>query len=245
MALAHALPAVTSVSPVRRVLFSGLNGIGRPEHIALSFDDGPDPESTPAFLDALDDLGWRATFFMLGAMVRRAPSLAREVVGAGHEVALHGDIHVSHLLRRPSEVREDLESGLTTIVDATGARPRWFRPPYGALATSTVLFCSKLSLQTVLWTTWGREWTGRATAAGVAADVESGMRPGATVLLHDSDCTSAPGSWRSALDALPLIAEHLRGFEVGTISEHGIGRDGPACAHPTTLRGRVPPRPCT
>ena len=76
-----------------------LAGIGRPDHVALTFDDGPDPASTPLFLTELDRLGWKATFFLLGCMVRQAPSLAAELVAASHEVAVHGDRHDSHLRR--------------------------------------------------------------------------------------------------------------------------------------------------
>ena len=79
-----------------------LNGDGRPDHVALTFDDGPDPASTPAFLDLLDELGVRATFFVLGSMVERAPALARELAGRGHEVGVHGWDHRSLALRGPS-----------------------------------------------------------------------------------------------------------------------------------------------
>src|SRR3954452_11572119 len=84
--VAHAAPALTNVDIVRRRLFPGLSGTGTPGHVALTFDDGPQRDSTPAFLEALDRLGWRATFFMLGSMVERAPELAAEVAAAGHEV---------------------------------------------------------------------------------------------------------------------------------------------------------------
>ena len=70
-----------------------------------TFDDGPDPQSTPEFLAVLDELGWRATFFMLGDMVRRSPSIAREVAAAGHEVAVHGDLHRNMLWRTPGRDR--------------------------------------------------------------------------------------------------------------------------------------------
>ena len=70
------------MSPVAVRLTPDLVGLGRQGHVALTFDDGPDPASTPEFLGALDTLGWHATFFMLGEMVRKAPSLAAEVAAA-------------------------------------------------------------------------------------------------------------------------------------------------------------------
>src|SRR5947209_8240770 len=75
--------------------------------------------------------GARATFFMIGEQVRRRPSLAAEVMGAGHAVALHGDRHRLQLRLAGSEVRRDLELGAAAIAEATGQAPVWHRPPYG------------------------------------------------------------------------------------------------------------------
>jgi len=200
--------------------------MGANASVALTFDDGPDPASTPAFLDALDDLGWKATFFMLGSMVRRAPEIAAQVASAGHEVAVHGDQHRSHLWRSPRDVATDLGRATSTIVEATGRQPTWFRPPYGVLSTGSLVAARRLGLRTVLWTTWGRDWRAEATPTSVAADVESDLAPGGTVLLHDSDCTSAPGSWRSALGTLPALAELFaaRGLQPGPLGAHDVVR---------------------
>jgi peptidoglycan/xylan/chitin deacetylase (PgdA/CDA1 family) len=74
----------------------------------------------------------------------------------------------------------------------------------------------------VLWTTWGLDWKAGATGATVAANVRRTFVPGATVLLHDSDVTSTPDSWKATVDALPLLAGewHQRGYEVGPLGEH-------------------------
>ncbi|MEO5678940.1 MAG: polysaccharide deacetylase family protein [Acidimicrobiales bacterium] len=225
----HALPALSNVDVIRRRLLPGLAGVGAPGHVALTFDDGPDPRSTPAFLDALDRLGWRATFFMLGSMVRRAPALAAEVAAAGHEVAVHGDAHRSELFRGPLGLAGDLSRAVDTIASATGRRPVWFRPPYGTLSAGGVLAARRQRLRTVLWTTWGRDWRAEADPASVVGDVERHLGPGATVLLHDSDCTSAPDAWRSALGALEPLAGVFaaRGLTVGPLADHGLAADLP------------------
>jgi peptidoglycan/xylan/chitin deacetylase (PgdA/CDA1 family) len=118
-------------------------------------------------------------------------------------------------------VRRDLARGADAVEAATGVRPRWFRPPYGVLSAGSVRAAAGLGLTPVLWTAWGRDWL-PATGERVAATVHAGLRPGATVLLHDSDCTSAPGSWRATVAALPVLAEELdrRAWEVQPLREH-------------------------
>ncbi len=220
----HALPMVTCISAVRRRAVPRLAGVGAPGRVALTFDDGPDPESTPAFLSALDDLGWKATFFMLGPMVRRAPALAAEIASAGHEIAVHGERHRSHLWRSPRDLNDDLTRATATLTEATGQPLRWFRPPYGALSAGSLLAARGQNLKTVLWTSWGRDWRTGATPDSVATDVRRGLHPGATVLLHDSDCTSSPGSWRSTLASLPALADLFAEQELrpGRLADHGL-----------------------
>jgi peptidoglycan/xylan/chitin deacetylase (PgdA/CDA1 family) len=219
-AAVHALPALTARGPVRR-LTPGLAGEGRPGGVALTFDDGPDPAGTPAVLAALADLGWHATFFLLASQVRRFPEMARLVVDAGHEVAVHGTIHRNHLVRTPLGIRRDLSIAAREITEVTGVRPRWFRPPYGVLSAGTLWAARDLGLTPVLWTAWGKDWRA-GPPAGVAAEVMRTLRDGGTVLLHDSDCTSRPGSWRSTVAALPLLAAllHARHLEVRTLADH-------------------------
>ncbi|MHB8295079.1 MAG: polysaccharide deacetylase family protein [Acidimicrobiales bacterium] len=221
-AAAHFLPAVTSLAAIRRGATPGLAGTGRADHVALTFDDGPDPVSTPMFLDQLGSLGIKATFFMLGSMARRAPEVAAEVVSRGHEVALHGYGHRAAPWRGVAASRREMTRGFDWVTGSSGAAPSFVRPPYGLLTSPILIAARRLSLRPVLWTVWGRDWRAEATPASVAAEVVAGLSPGGTILLHDSDCTSAPGAWRSALGALPAIAEACAamGVSVGPLSEH-------------------------
>ncbi|MDQ1373363.1 MAG: peptidoglycan-N-acetylglucosamine deacetylase, partial [Actinomycetota bacterium] len=98
LAVLHSAPTITAI-PMLRQRLAHLAGTGTRDHLALTFDDGPDPASTPQILDELDRLDWKATFFVLGEQVRRTPSLAAELIAAGHEIASHGDSHRNHLLR--------------------------------------------------------------------------------------------------------------------------------------------------
>jgi peptidoglycan/xylan/chitin deacetylase (PgdA/CDA1 family) len=224
LAVLQAGPGLTGLGPVRRLLFPRLAGRGDPGHVALTFDDGPDPDSTPEFTRLLADHGIRATFFMLGSMVERAPGLAAEIADAGHEIGVHGFDHRYLPARTPGAVRSDLRRALDTISRATGTRPRLFRPPYGVLSGPALMTARELDLTPVLWGAWGREWTPGATSESVFATLAGDLDGGVTVLLHDSGCTSPPGAWQAGLGALPLLLAECdrRGLCVGPVAEHGF-----------------------
>jgi peptidoglycan/xylan/chitin deacetylase (PgdA/CDA1 family) len=221
-AILHLGPGVVAWRSARCRLLPGLSGVGRHDHVALTFDDGPDPVSTPLILDALDAFGWRATFFCLGSQARRAPELIGELVARGHEIGVHGTSHRSHLKRASPTVVRDVVGARELLEDLSGRAVQWFRPPYGGVSASSIVAARRSRLRMVLWTTWGLDWQSGATGPSVAANVARTFVDGATVLLHDSDVTSAPGSWRATVDALPLLAGswHDRGIEVGPLGEH-------------------------
>jgi peptidoglycan/xylan/chitin deacetylase (PgdA/CDA1 family) len=223
---AHAGPAIASIGPLRRHLMPRLSGAGDPGHVALTFDDGPDRASTPAFIDALAEHRVKATFFLLGRMLETAPELGGRLVEAGHEVAVHGWEHRCMLLRGPAATYDDLARAKDAIAAATGQVPRWYRPPYGVLSTSALWAARRLDLTPVLWTNWGRDWTRSATPQSILATLTRDLRGGATVLLHDSDCTSAPRSWRNTLGALPALLKELHGraLSAGPLRDHAPGR---------------------
>jgi peptidoglycan/xylan/chitin deacetylase (PgdA/CDA1 family) len=228
LAALYALPALASVGPLRNRLAPRLAGVGDPGHVALTFDDGPHPLSTPRFLSQLERLDVRATFFLLGRWAARSPTLAKEIVAAGHEVAVHGYDHRCLLARGPRATRDDLARARDVIADATGERPRWFRPPYGVLTAAALTGAARLGLTPVLWTAWGEDWTTRATPESVYRTVAADLSGGGTILLHDSDVTSAPGSWRATLGTLPRLVDACReqGLRVGPLAEHGLGGHG-------------------
>jgi peptidoglycan/xylan/chitin deacetylase (PgdA/CDA1 family) len=224
LAVTHAGPGVTALGPVRQRFFPRLSGLGRADHVALTFDDGPDPAWTPAFLEVLAKWQVRATFFMLGSMAAREPGLAAEVAGAGHEVAVHGWAHRYTVLRGPRAVADDLARATDAVAGAAGVQPRLYRPPYGVLSAGALAAARGLGLTPVLWTCWGREWTPGSTPRSVFTTLTRHLAGGATVLLHDSDCTSPPGSAAAALGALPLLLEEcaIRGLGAGPVAEHGL-----------------------
>jgi len=224
LAVAHAGPGITGLGPARKLVFRRLGGQGDPGHVALTFDDGPDPESTPEFVRALAEADVRATFFMLGSMVAKAPGLAAQIAAAGHEVGVHGFDHRYLTVRGPRATRSDLTRATDLIADVTGRRPTLFRPPYGVLTGPALVTARELGLTPVLWGSWGREWTPGATPASVLQTLVSDLDGGVTVLLHDSGCTSPPGSWQAGLGALPPLLDECerRGLRVGPLAEHGV-----------------------
>jgi peptidoglycan/xylan/chitin deacetylase (PgdA/CDA1 family) len=227
LAALNAVPALTSIQPLeplRTRLLPRLAGVGDSDHVALTFDDGPDAFSTPRFLDALDKAGVKATFFLLGFMLEKDPGLAREIVARGHEVGVHGWLHRPMLLRGPLTTRDDLTRARDLIAGTTGRLPRHYRPPYGIATASALCAARDLGMRPVLWTSWGQDWRAAATPDSVFDTVTGNLRGGGTILLHDCDCTSAPAAWRSALGALPRLVEHCRdrGWRLGPIAEHGL-----------------------
>jgi peptidoglycan/xylan/chitin deacetylase (PgdA/CDA1 family) len=222
VAAGYASPAVTSWPLLRARLLPGLAGIGQADHVALTFDDGPDPASTPAFITALAQSGTKATFFLLGSMLIHAPEVGRELVDAGHEVAVHGWEHRYTTFRTPAALYDDIARARDLIADVTGRQPVYFRPPYGVLSAGSLSAARRLGLRPVLWTAWGRDWEARATPESVLATVRKDLAGGGTILLHDSDCTSAPLSWHAALGTVPLLLAECagRGLRVGPLAEH-------------------------
>ena len=167
---------------------------------------------------------------MLGHMAAAHPDLAAEVARRGHEVAVHGYLHANHLLHGPLAARRDVLAARDLLAGVTAAPVRWLRPPYGALAASTLTAARAAGLRPVLWTTWGHDWREGATPESIVEDVIATLVPGATVLLHDSDCTSARGSWKNTLAALPVLAErwHTGAWTSGRCGSTGWSPGAPA-----------------
>ncbi len=176
---------------------------------ALTFDDGPHAQGTPATLEILAAADVRATFFLVGEQVRRNPSLGREILAAGHGIGLHCDRHRNLLRLAPRQVRADIARARATIEEETGHSPRLYRPPYGVLNATALRVARGYGWRTLLWSQWGRDWEARATPESIAARVTDGTGEGSVLLLHDADDYSAPDSWQRMVAALPRVLDTL------------------------------------
>lgn len=215
------LPSVTTLGPVRRLVAPRLSGIGAPGHVALTFDDGPHPVATPQLLDLLAERRTTATFFVLGEAARAHPDVVARAA-ENHEIAVHGWTHRCHLYRTPFDVAADLRRTRDLIGDLTGTQPRYWRPPYGIASGPALVAARRLGLTPVLWTADGRDWTAQASPASIVQRIRAGLRDGGTVLLHDSDATSATGSWIATLAAVPVVLDLCAelGWRVGPVRDH-------------------------
>jgi len=218
VAAGWALPALAPVAPrlagalrIARTISAG---------VAVTFDDGPHPQGTPAVLEVLARHGATATFFMVGEQVVKAPALAREVVDAGHAVAIHGHGHRNLLRLPPAVIARELDHAYAVIAEATEVAPMLHRAPYGIYSWPALKAVRERGWTPFLWSRWGRDWTRHATPRSIASTVGHST-DGEVVLLHDADDYSAPGSWRRTVAALPLVLESIAASGLTCVSLAG------------------------
>jgi peptidoglycan/xylan/chitin deacetylase (PgdA/CDA1 family) len=183
----------------------------------LTFDDGPDADSTPAVLDALDLIGARATFFVLGSQLDAHLDIAHEIVRRGHEIGLHGYRHERQDRIDPARSRDDVLRACAAVEDALGIRCQWYRPPFGKMSAAAAEACREVGLATVYWSAWGLDWE-NFPATRIAEVAGEQIDDGGIVLLHDS---AVYGHRRSAMptaEAIPLIAERTYASGLALIS---------------------------
>lgn len=188
--------------------------------IALTFDDGPWPGHTEKILDILKAAKIHATFFMLGVRVKAAPALAKRVVMEGNAIGDHTLGHRELTKEKPKEIRHQIVAGADIIENATGIRPIWFRPPYGAINAEVWKASRKLKMHVVLWDVDTRDWS-KPGVNKIVATAEKHARKGSIILMHDGGVDRA-----QTIAALPKIIENLqkKGFIFVTVPELAAAR---------------------
>lgn len=176
--------------------------------VALTFDDGPDPETTPRVLDVLGEHGVRGGFFLVGRRAAAAPAVARRIGSEGHDVGNHTFGHRSLWLCGPSATAREVRGGHDAIAQVLGHAPRYFRPPWGLTNLALFPLLRELGTPCVFWSVQPEG----ARAAPPAVQVTRSRRrarPGAILDLHDAD--GVPGAGRRLAEALPALIRALRG----------------------------------
>ena len=216
LAANHALIAATGLWPRSNWLGANLTHLSRqrPE-VAITIDDGPDPQVTPAVLDLLDELQVQATFFCIGEHVQRHPALAREIVRRGHALGNHSQHHRHHFsLMGPAQLHREISAAQATLEEVTGQRPRFFRAPAGLRNIFLDPVLHELGLQLASWTRRGFD-TRTGDAALVLRRLTRQLGPGDILLLHDHHAALSPAGRPVLLEVLPplLAAIRARGLQ--------------------------------
>lgn len=186
--------------------------------VALTFDDGPNPEATPLILDTLAEKGVRATFFVLGSHAERWPELVRRISSEGHQIGNHGYFHRKLQFKSPFYVRRDIRLGIRAIKRAGAPAPRFFRSPHGFRSPWTTPIASSYGERTVGWSlgVWDSD---RPGVDEIVRRTVEGVTPGSIVLLHDGDGYNPDGDRMQTAAALPHIIDRLKdqGYEFATL----------------------------
>jgi len=173
-------------------------------------------------LETLAKHGVTATFFLIGEHLAGHRALVEEMHEAGHELAVHGWTHMCAVAVAPRRLSDEVTATADAIADITGTAPRWYRPPYGVTTLASTDAARNAGLAPVLWTSWGRDWSRWVGPGGIVRRVNRTLRPGGTVLLHDTDRYASAGSWERTNEALNrlLPAWHDTGVPVGPLADH-------------------------
>ncbi len=186
--------------------------------VALTFDDGPNPDATPIILDTLREKGVRATFFVLGSHVQRWPDLVQRIAHEGHQLGNHGYFHRKLHFKSPFYVSRDIRLGIRAIKRAGAPAPQLFRAPHGFRSPWTTPIASSYGERTVGWSlgVWDSD---RPGAEEIVRRTMEGVEPGSIILLHDGDGYNPDGDRMQTATALPIIIDRLKeqGYEFATL----------------------------
>ncbi|WP_454916372.1 polysaccharide deacetylase family protein [Xanthobacter sediminis] len=182
-------------------------------YIALTFDDGPSPETTPRMLAILKARGIKATFFVLGNMVAKHPEVLKMIADDGHEIGNHSWSH-PQLTRIPLAAADQQVGETSALIEqVTGTKPRYLRPPYGSMKPALRDHIEEaFGLAIINWSVDPLDWKHRDSKL-VHDEIMKQVKPGAIVLSHDI--------YPSTVDAYAQVLDELiaKGYKFGTMSE--------------------------
>lgn len=196
--------------------------------IALTYDDGPNPRTTPKLIKILKKYKAKATFFQLGQLAQRYPKLVRKVHRIGSEVANHSWDHDSLNRKSVKGTYRDLKRTSAVLEKSCRCRVRLMRPPYGATDKGVGKAAKKLGVAEILWDVDTLDWSSR-NASKIKRKVLRGAGRNKIVLMHDIH--------RSTIAAQADIIKSLkeRGYTLVTVSEL-LGKPKPGKRYPKSWR---------
>ena len=175
--------------------------------VALTFDDGPDPNITPQVLDLLDRHQAKASFFCIGEKAATYPNLVKEITRRGHSVENHSYHHPhAFALYGVGRLRREIAAAQKTITSITGSAPQFFRAPAGFRSPMLDFVLAQSGLRYVSWTRRGLDGV-HNTPAAVLRRLTNGLAAGDILLLHDGVCLG--NNEPAVLSVLPLLLEQL------------------------------------
>jgi peptidoglycan/xylan/chitin deacetylase (PgdA/CDA1 family) len=178
--------------------------------IAITIDDGPDPEVTPRVLDMLGASGVRATFFCIGTHVAAHPELALDIVRRGHAIENHSEHHVMHFsLLGIGGMRREAAGAQAIITRTTGQSPLFFRAPAGLRSPLLEPALARLGLQLASWTRRGYDTRTRDPDT-VARRLLANLAAGDILLLHDGNAARTDAGEPLILAVLPRVIAAVR-----------------------------------
>ncbi len=227
-------------SPASQVIYGAKNfqtGGPPPNEIALTFDDGPTPFTSPPILDYLEQTHTPATFFVMGQYARAWPDLIQREWRDGFAIGVHTWDHPSMPFVPDSQMPHQFGDTLMAIHDAIGADACiWFwRPPYGDHNARVIGFAQRFGLTTINWNDDPRDWS-RPGPQTIAGTLLAEARPGAIVVMHDG-----PAHREQTAAALPLILAGLRARGLTPVTIPRLLADGHYPGVNTTLRHQHAP----
>ncbi|HHY10997.1 MAG TPA: polysaccharide deacetylase family protein [Firmicutes bacterium] len=179
------------------------------KRICLTFNDGPDPTTTPGILAVLDEYGIKATFFVIGEKARKHPELVREIAEKGHVIGVHGYEHKALAGLTPREVQTGLQMAQTCVMQVSGQKPYLYRPPYGILDAIQVREAQKLGMAVLMWTNIGGADLGARSPQEVLERVLACARDGSIILLHEG----LPHTAKALSEIISSLARMGFGFQ--------------------------------
>jgi peptidoglycan/xylan/chitin deacetylase (PgdA/CDA1 family) len=209
----HAVLAVAGFAPRSRLIGPNIACLPRAAaargEVALTFDDGPDPEVTPRVLDLLDTVGMKGSFFLVGERVVRHARFAREIVERGHAVENHSHRHSTcFAFYSIGAAHRDIERAQAAITDATGSTPLFFRAPFGIRSPLLEPALAAAGLRYVSWTRRGFDTVDR-DATKVLDRLTRGIAGGDVLLLHDGAVKTGSVGSAPVLSALRALVARL------------------------------------